>query len=200
MMNISFTKEKVTCDCSPDTILTELSFSIEAAINWYLGHGVASLEISRGKFRNDLPNGCFLTIKPLSPPKPFVFSAVASIGILVKEGYFPQNIPFDKLWSIPGQRQQIKDGQHRLFQYTEEETVIQTYGLLLDTPASEVAWGLADLVTGLFWEGAKWVKWQSSVGVTQISTDKGFTNDEMKSFLDPKNPDYALNQTVSTLS
>jgi hypothetical protein len=191
-MQVQYTPESTLLVCPPNTLLPVLSFGIESATNWYFGHGCSSLEIVR-------KSNFTVAVKPLAPLKEFQFSRVAPLSELVRSGYWPKDIPFDKLWKVPGERQEIRDGHARLFRYNKENCIMQSFGMLSNTPLSEVSWGLADFTVGMFWFGATYVKWQQSMQVCQMQCDKGFTEEEMIHYISDTEPGYSLNQTVSTL-
>jgi hypothetical protein len=189
--------EIVVSTCSPDTEFCEYSFSICQGLTWFFGRGVSAFIVERSK---DNANNQIVTLKALVPPKELRFAQVTSVGVLSVEGYWPKDLAFDKVWKVPGFRQEIRDGQHRLFRSGRESgTLMQQYGLLPDTPIGEIAFGLADLITGFFWQGAKWVKHQSSLGMVQTMTDLGFEGDELRRYLMDPDPGYTVHQKISTM-
>ena len=197
MIKTVLSAEQVEIVCSPDTVFTEYSFAIEQGIDWFFGRGVSAFKAQRSK-NSDKEQLVKLT--PLLPAKPLAFSLITSVGILVKDGYWPKEVPFENLWKIPGDRHEVRDGHHRVFRADKEQTIMQQYGLNPSTSIGEIAYGLSDLITGFFWLGATWVKYQGSLGVVQTMTDKGFEGDDLRRYLTDPNPGYSIHQKVSTLS
>ncbi len=189
--------DKVEIVCSPDAIFTEYCFAIESGLLWFFGRGVSAFKAERSK--NNNREQC-VKLTPLLPLKPLAFSQITSVGALVKDGYWQKEIPFDKLWRIPGERHEVRDGHHRVFRADKEQTIMQQYGLDPSVSIGEIAYGLSDLITGFFWLGATWVQYQGSMGVVQTMTDKGFAGDELHRYITDPNPGYSIHQKVSTLS
>lgn len=196
-MKTSLEKDAAVISCSPDTFLTEYSYGIETAINWFFGRGVYKLKIERSKVdRNQV-----VTVTPLSKPREFTFSQVCSIGTLVSEGFWPRDLSEDERWRVPNEnRNEIRDGQHRIWRSDNECSIIQSFGKSPDTPMAIISYGLADIATGMFWHGAKWVKFQGSLGTTQIITDKGFASaDALAKYILGDDVGYDVKQKVSAL-
>lgn len=187
--------EQVEIVCSPDTLFTEYSFAIEQGIDWFFGRGVSALKTQRSKARQEQR----VTVTPLVPAKPMTYSLVTSIGTMVKAGFWPKEIPFEELWRVPGERQEVRNGHHRVVRANKEMTIIQTYGLAPDLSIGMLAYGLSDLITGVFWQGATCVKFQGSIGVLQQHIDKGFEGDDLVRYLADQGDGYAIHQKVSTL-
>lgn len=195
MSIVTSLSEKVEIACSFDTIFTEYSFAIEQGINWFFGRGVSAFKAER--FKSDT-NQCVI-LTALKPLKPMTFSLITSVGVLVKDGFWPKEIPFEETWKIPGDRKEVKDGHHRVFRANREMTIIQNYGMDPHLSIGEIAYGLSDFITGFFWQGAKWVKFQGSLGLTQHQIDKGFDGDELARYITDPGPGYSIHQRVSTL-
>ena len=194
--------DKVEIVCSPDTVFTEYSFAIEQGINWFFGRGVSAFKAERyflygveSAFGQDQ---C-VKLTPLKPLQPMTFSLITSVGVLVKEGFWPKELTFEETWRVPGDRKEVKDGHHRVYRANREMTVIQSYGLDPRLSIGEIAYGLSDFITGFFWQGAKWVKFQGSLGLTQHQIDKGFDGDELARYISDPGPGYSTHQKVSTL-
>lgn len=196
MINTTLSTDKVEIVCSPDTIFTEYSFAIEQGIDWFFGRGVSALKTQR--YKGSGREQC-VKITPLQPVKPMTYSLVTSLGVLVKDGFFPKEIPFEDMWKIPGERHEVRDGHHRVLRANKEMTLVQSYGLDPKMSIGMLAYGLSDFVTGFFWQGATWVKFQGSLGVVQHQFDKGFEGDDLARYLADPGPGYSINQTVSTL-
>jgi len=183
-------------NASHDTEFCELSFAIESGLSWYFGRGVNAIHASRSKDASNV----VVKIKPLVEAKQMRFSHVTAVGVMAKEGYWPLEVPFDKVWRVPGlDRQEIRDGQHRVFSANKEGTLMQQWGLIPETPIGEIAYGLADLIVGFFWQGAKWVKHQSSMGKIQTMTDLGFEGDGLRRYLTDPDPGYSVHQKIGTM-
>lgn len=205
MITTGLSAEKVEIICSSDIIFTEYSFAIEQGINWFFGRGVSALKTQRSK-RTVLNSTTLhvVTITPLMPVKPMTFSLVTSLGTMVREGFFPKEIPFENMWKIPGQgssagKHELRDGHHRMVRANKEMTLMQSYGLEPNMTIGLLAYGLSDLITGFFWQGATWVKFQGSLGVVQHQFDKGFEGDDLARYLADPGPGYSTHQKIGTL-
>ena len=179
MIKLTMTAERVEIICSPDTLFPEYSCAIEQGFEWFFGRGIAAFKAERSK--DPATREQLVTLTALTPGRSLAFSLVTPLGDLAADNYWPEEIPFDKVWQLPGVRHEIRDGQHRLFRANKEGTIIQQYGMDKNLPIGMLAYGLSDLITGFFWQGAKWVKYQSSLGLTQTMTDKGLRTVAIKS-------------------
>ena len=186
---------KVEIVSSPDAIFAEYSFAIKQGIDWFFGRGVSSFKAER--FKNGSQQ-C-VTLTALKPLQPLTFSSITRLGTLVKDGFWPKEIPFEEVWKVPGDRKEVKDGHHRVFRANKEMTIMQNYGMDPNVTIGEIGYGLSDLITGFFWQGAKWFKFQGSLGLTQHQLDKGFDGDELARYISDPGPGYSVHQKVSTL-
>lgn len=201
MLDVGLSAKKVEIICSTDILFAEYSFAIEQGIDWFFGRGVSALKTQR--FKRNVPHTStvlqVVEITPLMTVRPMTFSLVTSLGTMAKEGFFPKEIPFEDIWKIPGQRHEVRDGHHRVVRANKEMTLLQSYGLDPNMTIGLLAYGLADFITGFFWQGATWVKFQGSLGMVQHQLDKGFEGDDLARYLADPGPGYSVHQKVSTL-
>ncbi len=197
MIKSTITSDHVEIVCSPNVLLTEYSYAIEQGLNWFFGCGVNAVRVERSKnpTREQVVN-IFATVKP----KKLIFSQVSSMGALARMDYWPKEIQIENLWTVEGDRTDVRDGQHRLIRANKEGSIIQTYGLVPETKLGDLTYGLSDLFTGFFWLGATWCRYQGSMAVSQIMTNKGFDQKELHDYLADPDPGYSIGQPVSTLS
>ena len=195
MITTKLSADKVEIVCSPDTIFTEYSFAIEQGIDWFFGRGVSALKTQRSKSGTEQ----LVKITPLMPVKPMTYSLVTSLVTMVNGGFFPKEIPFEDMWKIPGDRHEVRDGHHRILRANKEMTIIQSFGLDPHMSIGLLAYGLSDFITGFFWQGATWVKFQGSLGVVQHQLDKGFEGDDLARYLADPGDGYSVHQKISTL-
>lgn len=201
MLTSGLSAEKVEIICSLDVLFAEYSFAIEQGIDWFFGRGVSALKARR--YKRNVPHTSIVLqvveITPLMTVRPMTFSLVTSLGTMAKEGFFPKDIPSEDIWKIPGQRHEVRDGHHRVVRANNEMTLLQSYDLDPNMTIGLLAYGLADFITGFFWQGATWVKFQGSLRVVQHQFDKGFEKDELISYLTDPGPGYSVHQKISTL-
>ena len=185
MIEYRFLPSQVVAVLSPDETLGGLSFSLEMALEWFLGRGITSLSVERTK---GMEGHCFLTINALSEPKPMAFSGCTPLADLVEQNYFPKKI--EKEWKIEGQ-EKIGDG----------ETVFKQGSLLLtrDNTMALLAYSVGDVITGFFSRGCTKIKQQFSVEMTQIWFNYGMSPEQLKQWMSNV-IDYDANKKVSDLS
>lgn len=196
MIQTTFQPERVVILAVPETQFCELSFAVEQGLNWFFGRGISAFKIERaGKEQNSY----LFNLSALSPSQALKFSQVSQLGVLAQSGYWPADIPFDKIWKVPGDRKQVRDGFHRVFSASKEGTLINQYGIRPEATIGDLAYGLSDLIVGFFWLGAKWIKHQSSIGKVQTEMDLGFEGDELQRYLLDAQEGYPVNQSIKTM-
>jgi len=194
MFSTKCVEDKVHIVLPPETPLVELSFSIETAINYFLGKGVNQWEIRRFRLNDE---ACRLECTASMEPRKMLFSGIASLTAAVKANYFPKSLI--KNWTLDEKETAVSDGQNKS-SGKESESIIVTHDLKIDMPIGMFAYGLSDLITGLFARRVNYVKWQGSVESTQLYFKHKFSHSELQRFLDDRsNPDYNVDWPVSKL-
>jgi hypothetical protein len=195
MLEMTYDDPLVTIQTSGNPPLTELSFCIENAAAYMLGRGVWRMRFSR-LYDKDL----LVNVRGGFAPKPMTFGLPASLGMMAKDGFFPKTIKTEDFFTIPGQRKLVRDGSHRLVEYSEESTVILTRDMNPDMSLGLLCYGISDFVTGFFYHGVKTIEAQFSLAVFQYKLDKGFDKDWLTKYLLGKTgTDYPVHRNVDSL-
>jgi hypothetical protein len=196
--NIAFYPDKAEAIISGDSVLTDVAFAIEAVCSNFLGRGAYRFELTRQKRDN---GNCVLEAKALVESGPVKMSKVASVIAAASQGVFPFTLDSDFKKSEPGI---VSEGQHQYFGFYGRKdkdsatTVIETRDLEPNTPMSMISYGLADMFTGFYALGVKYLKWQGSLGQTQLYLRHNLTDQQIREYL-LSTKDYEVQQLVSKL-
>lgn len=201
--------DQVRATISQDSVLTEVAFAIEGIINHFFGRGVFRFEITRSRQSGD----CVLEAKALTKSGPIQVSQISSVGVAIQSGLFPRRVPPAELftaelvakdeWERPAF---ATDGQHRfrkILQRSSEgytESVIESRQTRTDIPLGYLAYGLADLITGLYARGVNYIKWQGSLDTIQLYVKHRLDEKTLYEYLASQGSgDYDINMKVAKL-
>lgn len=203
-VNIEYSPHKVRTLLGLDAKLADVSFGIEATVNYFFGRSVYRWSLERAS----IPQKRFImTASALCTPTEMVMSQVAPVGMAVKSGTMPFRFKQDELWDREGRSSKdnwLPDGQHRLGStYMEGDhnvSIVHAKEVNPNIPLGHLSYGLADMITGLFFRGVKQVKWQGSLSDTQLYIQHHMSERELLKYLatesNQQNPDYDLKMTV----
>lgn len=193
-MDVNYKPDSATIRVEPKEVLTELSFGIESVANNFLGRGVYRFEFTR--YKGDRGE-CLVTAKALCPSGPPRLSQVSQLGMAVKEGIIPRDIPlsdqFQKSILV------AQDGQNVVGGWTE--SIVENEYVRPDLQMCVISYGLSDLVTGLFALGVNHVKWQGSLRRIQTYIRHKMDQERLLRYIrEQGNGDYDINMKVEKLS
>lgn len=197
--NILFRPDSAKIIVSPDSDLTEVSFSIEAVLSNFLGRGVAAFEFNRSKLGD---KSCVIDAKSLVPSGQMELSKVGNIGYAVTNGLYPRTLKMDFL----ADKERIAhEGQNRLTKYFASmkrekftESVVVSRDFDPRVPLTHISYGLSDMFTGLFAMGVNYLKWQGSMKESQLYVQHTFSEEKLHQYLLAAQ-DYDLRRKASTL-
>jgi len=179
--------------------LTELSFCIENAAAYMLGRGVWRMTFAR-KFTGQDDINLHVNVIAQVHSKVMTFGFPATLASMAKDDFFPKTIKTSDFFTIPGNRQQVRDGQNRLVEYSEEGTIILSRDLRPTTQLGLLCYGISDFVTGFFYHGATVIDAQFSLNVVQYKINKGFDKTWLSNYLLGKTgTDYPVHRDVDAL-
>jgi hypothetical protein len=201
--NILYQPDFAKIVISPDSDLTELSFSIESVLANFVGRGCASFEFTRS---TQPDKSCIIEAKALEKCGPMILSKVGNIGYAVQSGTYPRILTRSFLTEVQQNREPvIREGQNRLAKYFASlksenfiESVVCSYDFDPKVPLSHITYGLSDMFTGLFAKGVTYLKWQGSMKESQLYVRHKFPEKELHAYL-MASQDYELRRKVSTL-
>lgn len=182
-------KVKIILGASSD--LTEMSFALETAISHFLGRGIYIYSVTRSKSENN----CIVELQANCTIGLMQMSNVASIGSAVNAGLIPNKC----LQDFREEQDKVLDGQNQYQKTTGKNiSVIEGKNLDKNVQLSTISYGLADMLTGLFYLGVNYAKWQYSIQSTQLLFRHDLTDNQIQQFLKSKQ-DYPLREIVSKL-
>lgn len=200
-VNIEYAPDKVRSMLGLDAKLADIAFAIEATVNYFFGRSVYRWSLER----THIPQKRFLmTANALCVPTDMVMSQVAPLGYAVQSGVMPRAFKPEELWDQDGRSSQdnwLPDGQHRLgstfMEGDHSVSIVHAKELSPNIPLGHVSYGLADMITGFFFRGIHYVKWQGSQQDTQLYLRHHMTDKEIwKYLLEENKPDYDLQTTI----
>lgn len=199
-VNIEYSPNKIRCMLGLDAKLADMSFAIESTVNYFFGRSVYRWSLERGH----LPQKRFIiTANALCIPTEMLLSQVAPVEYAVKSGVLPRKFKEHELWDRTGNSSSDKwlpDGQHRLVNTFQEGdftvSIVHTKQLIPSMPLGHLSYGLADMISGFFYRGVKFVKWQGSYSDTQLYIRHHMSHDEIREYLQSKESDYDLEMTL----
>ena len=193
MFTLNFTDSTITI--SKDRPLTELSFGLQAYIEFFLGSGCWQFEFGRYKLEN---KDCKVIVRPLIPLGALRVSNVTQVGGLVEMGLLPRSCT---PWDLS--TQYASDGPHRVNKEGSEGTIIEIHNIRPEIPLSSLSFGLSDQIVGLFWKGTRTIRYQLSLNLAQVWFGFGMSNKELIKFArdqaDDTVPDYNEKSLVGDL-
>ena len=195
---ISIEPELVIISANKDTVLTELSFGIEAAVSNFLGRGVTRMHLTK----EFTANGLVVRAKALMPAGPMQLSKAGTLVYAIQEGLFPRRLKDEDSFMPPGPfatEKIIKDGQNKIKQEGWTESVIESRDLDVHITLATIAYGLSDMFMGVFAMGSPEAKWQGSQRDQQFWFKHRESDDKILNWL-RSNQDYNIHQTVGELS
>jgi hypothetical protein len=203
-VNIEYSPDKVRTLLGLDAKLADVAFGIESTINYFFGRSVYRWSLER----SSIPQKRFLmNADALCTPTDMVMSQIASVGMGVQSGTMPRQFKPQELWDREGRSSQdnwLPDGQHRLgstfMEGDHNVSIVHGKEVHPHIPLGHLSYGLADMITGFFFRGVHYVKWQGSQRDTQLYIRHQMSHKEIWQYLltesSPENPDYDLNMTI----
>lgn len=195
----TFDQESCTVVCSPDTKLTDLSFSLEAMSNNFCGRGVYRWSVKREKASD---NGVIVTGKALSKSGPLKMSQVTQLGSAVEQGLIPLDIPTPELFGFEQMGPKVaRDGQNlrRKMSYSKTESVIEAHDINPNVRLANLSYGFADMVVGLFAIGVQEIKYQLALKTNQLYIRHKLTDERLIRYFQQEGTDYDIESTVDKL-
>lgn len=176
--------------------LPELSFAIQTAVGWFLGSGVWRFEF--GRYRLD--NGdCKIVLRPLVTPAALQCSAISQLGALLEGGLVPRSVPQGEEWHrhmVGGQRE-AADGMNRVYD-SDEGSLFVHQDINPSASIADLAFAMADQITGFFWRGVKTGRFQVSQALMEVWFNKHMDEKEVVRYAaDPK--DYNERSLVNQM-
>jgi hypothetical protein len=197
--NIFYSGSCVTVEMHPDCKLTQLSYSLESAINYFLGCGHTRWYVQRRLAPNNFVQILIGSLEEVENLQ-LQASQVTPLSSAVQSNLFPKQL--SELWEEenPHDNSWVSDGQNKIKKSKRENvSIIVSHDINPQITLGLVAYGLADMITGLFCLGSKYVKWQGSLKSTQLYIHHNLSQKELlKYFAD--NKDYDVEAAVSTLT
>ena len=197
MPSVTFDQESCTVVCSPDTKLTDLSFSLEFMSNNFCGRGVYRWSVKREKSAD---GGIVVVGKAMSKSGPLQMSQVTQLGSAVEQGLIPLDLRKDELF-MPEGPSLAQDGQNlrRKMSYSKSESVIEGHEVNPNIRLANLSYGFADMVTGLFAIGVKEIKYQLAQRTNQLYIKHNMSDERLIRYFQQEGTDYNIEATVGTL-
>lgn len=183
-MKLDVRGDQVTVEFeNPKTPLPWFSSAVDWAIQWFLGSGIWKFDFVREHHGETT----ILVMRGLVPAKSRgpAMSGWGTLYNLHKQGLFPITIPEGMEFS-----ERRKGGR------SDGWTMICMAGLHADVRLAELAYGLADGVTGLFRGGGTAGAWVGSAKLCQLKINLGMSEKELLKYItDPL--DYSASDSLS---
>ena len=200
-VTIEYAPNRVRTSLGHDAKLADISFGIEATVNYFFGRSVYRWELTRSMLTRER---FLMTAIAQVEPTEMTMSQVAPVFYAVENGIMPKRFKPDELWDRDGKSSNdrwLPDGNHRLgtaFTVGDHNvSIVHAKMIYEDMPLGHLSYGLADMITGLFFRGVESVKWQCSQEDTQLYICHHLTDTEIWEYLlEEEKPDYDLTMTI----
>lgn len=203
MPTVTFDRDSCVIACPPDTILTDLSFSLEFMANNFVGRGVYRWSIDRIKADD---NSCVVTGRALSKSGPMQISQVATLGSAVNQKIIPFDLRPEDTFLFK-EKPIMTDGQNRLARHLFgkanqdgwTESMIESHDTDSNMQLAVASYGYADMLTGLFVLGVRHAKYQFSRKTSQLYIKHMLDDKKLVGYFVKQGEDYPISMKVGDL-